>query len=716
MNFDWQTEDETKWEEAATENQPAVARRRSWAALLVVLLFVGLAVWLMYRQANQHAKQAEASVEADVVAAYRLIHQAAVESDRELFQSLLASGRYPDWAENQLALFDQHLIAGLEPLGLRTQLTPPELLTVTLSPNLTEAELVADWRYALADGEIVMFRRPARMELIAGRWRLAQPNVEEVERQSYVGRSFVMFYPERDQALVSRLAADLDQKVEEACRPRSGAMTCDLLPIDLDSLDHSLYHFLTADFAAMRMGRFGISLPTPSQVGVPLSEAGYQTLLRAYATHIVILYRLRLLDCRPYDHPIYCQAMINQELTSLGLNARFADARLYQPADAPTPLPAQDIQTLCHTDYRGVSDLYRYDLTAANWTKELSTAGYYTTLNPLPDGQGVMVRQQPVYAGETQPRTLLWQAGEEVALFSGLYFGAADPTGQHVLMYDHQGDWSLVENSMFRYRLSVFNLAECETAGDCDGREVDGFLVWSPTGEHTIIRQQGQSLWLGDEAGQPVRSMGLGVNPLWLDEETYAFVNVSRTAVMTATVQVRWRGRLVTLPDLLAAVPQAEPGYGLAIGDVAVNPADPNLLFIGIYAQPQEILPTTRQNGYLFTLNRQTGEVALRLELPGGPRYSPITFSPDGRWLTFSAFDDGQVTRTLYLHDVMTQQTIEVPAYSAYVFPVYQWSADSHWLVLINDGLLQLMAPEYGYQAVVLPEGPGCDFVAWVEK
>jgi hypothetical protein len=716
MNFEWQTEDEAKWEEAAAESQPAVKRRRGWAAVLVVLLTIGLAGWLAYRQANRQVEQAEASVEADVIAAYRLLHQAAVQSDRELFASLLAASRYPEWAESQLALFDQRLITGLEPVGLRTQLTAPEVVSVTLSPDLTRAELVADWHYGLANGETVVFRRPARMELIGGRWRLARPDVEAWgERQQYTGRSFVMYYPERDRALALRLAADLDRTIEEACQPVSGQIRCDLLLIDLDVRDDSLRQLVVADFAEMSVGRFGISMSTPSLIGVPLSEAGYETLLRAYATYIVVLFRLRLLDCQPFDHPLYCQALMNQELTSLGLNERFADARLYRPEDAPVTLPAEDLQVLCHTKYRGVSDLYRYDLAAGEWTKELSMAGYYATLNPLPGGNGVMVRQQPVYAGETQPRTILWRDGGEAALFQGLYFGAADPAGQRALMYDHQGDWSLVENSMFRYRLSLFDLAECETADDCGGAEVDGFLVWSPDGEHTIIRREGQSLWLGDGNGRPIRSMGLGVNPLWLDEETYAFVNVSRTVVVTATVEVRWRGRLVTLPDLLAAVPEDEPGYGLVIGDVAVSPADPNLLFIGVYSQPQEILPTTRQTGYLFTFNRQTGEVALRLELPGGPRYSPITFSPDGRWLTLSAFDEGQVPRTLYLHDVVTEQTTTIPVYSAYVFPVYQWSAVGDWLALVNDGLLQLIVPESHYQAMVLPEGPGCDFVAWVK-
>lgn len=447
-----------------------------------------------------------------------------------------------------------------------------------------------------------------------------------------------------------------------------------------------------------------------------MDEAGYEVMVRAYTTALVTQMVVNSLDCSCGDRPLYQLALLNRELTRLGLNKRLSDFLLYEPEDVPIALPAEDIQVLCRTNYRGVSDLYRYNLAAGEWTKELSMAGYYTTLNPLPDNNGVMIRQQPVYTGETQPRTLLWRDGEEAVVFRGRYFGAADPAGERALMYDHQGDWSLVENSMFRYRLSLFDLGACETTHNCSGAEVDGFLVWSPDGEHTIIRREGSSLWLGNSEGRPIRSMGLGTNPLWLDEETYAFVNVSRTAIVTATVQVRWRGRLVTLPDLLTAAPGYESGYGLAIGDVAASPADPNLLFVRVSSQPREILPPSQQSSYIFSFNRQTGEVSVRLQYGGNVRFSPLSFSPDGRWLTTSAFHEGDGERYLYVHNVATGQTITVSVYSAYVFPVYHWSAGSDWLALINDGLLQLVAPEYQYQTVVLPEGPGCDSVAWVKQ
>src|SRR5687767_10969722 len=101
MKFEWQTEDDT-WQEETAGNQPAVKQPRRWAAVLLVLLAVGVASWLAFKQADRQVEQAQASVEADVAAAYRLVHQAAVQSDRELFASLLAASRYPEWAESQL--------------------------------------------------------------------------------------------------------------------------------------------------------------------------------------------------------------------------------------------------------------------------------------------------------------------------------------------------------------------------------------------------------------------------------------------------------------------------------------------------------------------------------------------------------------------------------------------------------------------------------------
>lgn len=721
MNFDWRTEDETKWEDSPSENRPEGKPRR-WSAALALILLLGLAAYTVYSQANRQVDVATAATEADVIAAYQLVHSAAVHSDRELFVSLLAFNYDRAWATTQGELFNQGLIAGLEPLGLQAQTTPPKVVRVNLSPDMTQAELLADWSYKLDNGETAVFRRSAAMALIAGRWRLiALDRTDAAGPLTYSGRTVTIEYPEEDHELVMRVADAVDRKVGEVCQATFATTGCDLRqPLELRLLADESYlsAFLANGYGSlMDRGFFsGRSLPTPAVIGTPLNEAAYRALVRAYASPLAALFVIVSLECDCEDRPLYRVALLNQELRRQGLNERLADFAEFSPAAAPVPLPAEDIQALCYTNYRGVSELYRYNLAEQQWTEELSMAGYYSALSPLPGRTGVMVRQEPVFYGETQPRTILWRDATEAAVFRNLYFGAADPTGQRLLMYNRDGDWSLVEDSMFHYGLTLFDLAECEAAADCSGEELTGYLVWSPDGQHTIIRQEEQTLWLGDGDGRPIRRIGSGVNPFWLDEQTYGFVNVSRTAVLTATLDAPRRVRLVTLPDLVTTLSAYLTEYGLAIGEVAVSPADFNLLFVTVNSQPPELVPTTRQSSYVFSFNQQTGEIIPRISREGGPRFSPPSFSPDGRWLTLSAFDEGDTARYLYLHNIAANQTTIIPAYSRYVFPVYHWSAGSDWLVLVNDGLLYLVAPDYNYHAVILPESPGCDFAAWVKK
>jgi hypothetical protein len=54
------------------------------------------------------------------------------------------------------------------------------------------------------------------------------------------------------------------------------------------------------------------------------------------------------------------------------------------------------------------------------------------------------------------------------------------------------------------------------------------------------------------------------------------------------------------------------------------------------------------------------------------------------------------------------------PFFEQITWPSFDWSADGRWLVVVHDGLLYLVAPEYGYRHVVIPEAPGCRQAVWM--
>src|SRR5687767_14803884 len=111
MNFDWQTDEEDRWEEPEAAAEPANGQRsrllsRRWLATgLVLLVAVGIGS-LLYWQLKVRVDQGARRVEEDVLATFTLIRSIAEEQDRELFVSVL-SGRDPGWTSDQKDLMDQ---------------------------------------------------------------------------------------------------------------------------------------------------------------------------------------------------------------------------------------------------------------------------------------------------------------------------------------------------------------------------------------------------------------------------------------------------------------------------------------------------------------------------------------------------------------------------------------------------------------------------------
>src|SRR5690606_38055800 len=98
MSFEWQTEEDHRWDEEPAPPKPPKRGRRRWPWLvLATVLVVGTAVFLLYNQINQRVEAATDDIEADLVASYAVLQQAAQNKDENLFNSLL-SGRDPAWS------------------------------------------------------------------------------------------------------------------------------------------------------------------------------------------------------------------------------------------------------------------------------------------------------------------------------------------------------------------------------------------------------------------------------------------------------------------------------------------------------------------------------------------------------------------------------------------------------------------------------------------
>jgi len=100
--------------------------------------------------------------------------------------------------------------------------------------------------------------------------------------------------------------------------------------------------------------------------------------------------------------------------------------------------------------------------------------------------------------------------------------------------------------------------------------------------------------------------------------------------------------------------------------------------------------------------------------------YPPFGFSPDGRWLIASAYQDPpEEGWRLFVHDLQRGETEEYtagyPTYPAQ-YPFYDWSADGNWLLVVDDGFLRLIAPAENYERLLPHPHDNCLFSAWIAE
>ena len=336
-NFDWQTEEDGAWNESErVVIEPPARRPPPWRFILLILVALTVAGAVVYRQATQRIEAATAEVRADVLSSHRLILQAALQKDVELASSLL-SGRDPRWTEAQRQLVAQGLLVDRGVFGLRMPPGPapapddvpqggdaPVAVAVTVDPDFHAAELLFEQDYLVETGraatQTVTLQQTAVYRQGSQRWLLAPPEREFWgDRNSIQGDILTVSYPVRDEAIVERLADDLDAIVADMCRVLSD-LNC---PADLQvhlRLETSPASLVAAaDPATLLTGSLRLEMPSPTLIGMPLDEAGYVALYRGYATQLASALITNLVGWECCEHaPIY-QALLDYQLSQLDL-------------------------------------------------------------------------------------------------------------------------------------------------------------------------------------------------------------------------------------------------------------------------------------------------------------------------------------------------------------------------------------------------------------
>lgn len=340
MSFDWQTEETTHWEKLPgtpePEKEPKSRRWLLFLLLLLALLLFGGTVG-GYWALSQRVEQGTENAESDLLASHVLVAEAAEEADVELMTTFL-SGRDKEWALTLEQLVADGRYQNREPFGL-TWLpvdAATAVISTTVNPQFNSAEVVSEQEYGYSIGnrltDTVKLQQTAIYRLGPDRWLLAPPD-EPFWGESLTKEGFYisLTFPERDQEMAERLALDLDTAVAAVCAhpafecPEEFHMQVEFStdPASLSPEYNSVAHIDQG---------WLFRLPTPTLVGIPQDEAGYQVLARGYGAQLVTAVMLRLFGFAASAEGPFLQAWLAWQLDRLALR--------------PYPLTTADWQAL----------------------------------------------------------------------------------------------------------------------------------------------------------------------------------------------------------------------------------------------------------------------------------------------------------------------------------------------------------------------------------
>jgi hypothetical protein len=748
QEFDWQIGEEKgqarppgedrqvnrpAWDNAKIGEDAARPRRSYWRVVLIVFTAAGLVAATVFLLVSRRANEITASVTQDVLAAHKVVQRAIAQSDTELFDTLvLQLGGDAGWHSVQRDLVQRAMLFDRRPFGLHLQAAVPQVVQVNLSPDLKEAEVVTEYAYTMAAGpgttETVRLRHTAVYRFDRQRWLLAPPGGYDFWGDSLTskGERLVLAYPERDAPIGERLARDLDAALAQLCAdsPSIECPTGFYVQLRLSTAPDHLRSGYPLIFRSSITDTAFIEMPTPTLVGLPVDEAGYRALYRGYVREVAQA------ATSAYSAGSHLHGMLGDA----GETAQAAISADRDPGPPPIPFPVQDIALYCSEGSKQGGSLFRYSLSTGTWSPELSSRSLFS-MTPLPNGDGIILQERYRSAGRIASHLILWQDKQERTLFDDPsrfaqthWWNVFDPTGRRLAIF------------LSGEKNGLLHLDRCAAAG-CDVTPLPGFPAWSPDGSRVVLMGM-----FGDNGDRYYRSDGDGESmieipidddtsslrsPFWLNNETYGYARNGRlgtaaesetpytpSEIVVASIANDRPRVLLTSDDLLAMLPTDDRPERLEIGFFAtVHPRHPNLLFISAYGLNPDSETTLVASGYVFIYDLGSQQVLSSIWTGGNVLWMP-QFSPDGRWLTQSAYDPARSKLSLVLHHIGRNEnkTLEYTDVSlaSFGFPVYQWSGNGRWLLFLDDGILRLIAPDYDYERAIVPESPGCMFAAWI--
>ena len=326
-NFNWQTEEDA-WDEIVPTIPAGRPRFRPWRTGILILFLLLVAGSLGYQQVNRQVAAATSAATEDILSTHRLILATSAQQDSDLFFPLL-SGRDKSWADGQQLLVSDNLFWHRPGLGLQAWQpgNVKEEPTVTVSPDLNEAEVTFTQMYSttLANGhsQVIGLEHTFVYRRGSQRWLLSPPKTEFWgETATFSGQRLDIHYPTRDEAVVQKIAATLDEQIGILCLTFLSLACPDDLHITLNLETHvSLLVDTAKEMPTLnsKSRTLQLILPTPTLIGTPTNEAAYEVLTDAYTIQLLSAIINHLVSWSCCEQMQVQQGLLDYQLNRLGL-------------------------------------------------------------------------------------------------------------------------------------------------------------------------------------------------------------------------------------------------------------------------------------------------------------------------------------------------------------------------------------------------------------
>ncbi len=734
--FDWRMGDDLpeRKSEEQEPGRPPQSSRKKWGrwvwGITAVLLLACLAGTIAYSQLNRRAAAVTNQLSEDVIAVHQLVLKTAVSRDTDLFQTFL-NNPANEWGGYQLELIARDLYLNRAPLGLwvDSRQLISQTLTMTntttyFSPDLQRVEVQVEQPYLTHTSddviEPIVLVNTAVYQKKNPSWLLVAPDNtfwgNMLEAKSSI---ITVHYPARDAQTAERLSADLNNLLVTACEsdifPCPTAFSLDLyLETEASSLLGLNRRFQLASGYSSKFGRrYSLMLPTPTLVGLPVDDAGYQALYRGYGAQLLGALIVNLhpnFRQEPPDRKFLVRQLAQMELP-------MPEPVGYHPAETavppPIPLPDQDIVVLCRSDDEF---LMHYDLQTDKW-QPLFVDGFVYGLTTMGNKDGALLTIMTGTGGQIrwwQPdrQRILVEQAQNVYVSSAFLF-TNEETDKHIINFytgpEGVPSWKLLDEN------------NC-TADSCELVDISDWPMVSPNGRYRLMISLVEDVWthhitLEDMATDSQTPHGLGFSPVWLDDQTFAFVRVDNsdfnnypsqsTLLIINAAQTSGPITEITMDDISASINNAVSLNDLMIGGLMPG-VDGNWLLLLFATDPAQL-----SLAYLFEYFPETGKISFFQSFREFQTAVFLGSSPDNRYFSIAVLEESGVAMRLY--DVQQNQ------YRSYSVPSawrggYDWTPDSEWLLILEEDGVRLVAPAYDYERRIVHDFSGCETAVWVNS